>query len=498
MWLSACSCESPSLPDGSGFSDAAIELDAGQLDASVAVDAGSSDAGRMDAGFDAGVERDAGPPDPEDASVVLTATTDDLAVHLAWVADYEVLGWYVVRNGAVIRTIDPTARSFDDLTAPAGSLGSFDASASIGMPSGVEIDWTTPPSSIGAAQQYEVIAQLMMRTVTSNSIDAGRGAPRVVRWVVTRGDAGWSVMGDEEFLLDPTAPSPNVNVTGLVSRAVPDDYSTSVAVIADASVSWVPQDVNYLVAAEPSAGVPPPSVTVSGSRGGNRVRYQWQRSSDDSPDAFVDLQYVHGSTWADMDAVMGEGRFYRVVAISGSQRWESPATRAFLKRPKEMHGEPQYAPNVFFEDGSALLLERGFTPVWSFFDAPNVVQYFTHESRPCALYADGGAECGTIAGPPRVVPLPASTGIVVGDSVLCGRDLVGAAHCVAFSNFSPFDGFDATGLLKFTSVSRAFLCGHLDDGGTRCVSRDAGAAAIETGTAHAWAWSTFGVDEVFT
>lgn len=457
--LTACTREGPAMPDAG-----ALELDAGVSDSGV--DAGTfTDGGARDGGL----ELDSGVSEAPDASVVLTATTDDLAVHLAWVADFEPLGWYVVRNGAVIRTFDSSARAFDDLLAPPGALGAFDASASIGMPTGVEIDWTTPAATAGDAQRYEVIAQLTSRLVSSNSIDAGRDAPHVVRWLVTRGDAGWSLSPTAEYLLDSTAPPPNVVVSDLASRAVPDDFSTSVVVIADASVSYAPQVVSYEVSAEPSGGVRAPSVTVTGSRGGNRVVFQWQRSIDDSPDAFVDLPYVHGRKWVDLDAVMNEGRFYRVVARSGVREWSSTPTRAFLVRPELM-----VWPWVVRDDGLAFKLNQGvFRPLQ--FDRAQVRQFFSLREKLCALFVDAGTQCfdpdhGLI----ESLSFSASRMIVGPPSYsfppLACSDAVRDASVDCFPAFS-VNAFEWVDVARVTNHS---VCGHLADGGIRCSPRTSG------------------------
>lgn len=432
-------------------------LDSGSTDAS---DAGDQDGGDVDAGGD-----DSGiVVDPEVPHVILSATSDDRVIHLTWLAKFTAQSWQVLRNGQVIATLPSASRSFDDTTAPPGDLGSFDASVSIGVPSGVEIDWVLQPGTgrQGTPQRYEVVAQLITRMEISNAIYANCTAPHVVRWIVTRGDAGWSIGPDEEFMLDSTAPAPSVSVTDLVSRAVPDDYSTSVAVIADASVSYVPRIVEYVVGVEPSAGASPASITLSGSRGGDRVAFQWQRSTADSPDAsFIDLQYVHGRQWADFDAMMNEGRFYRVVATSGSQQWVSTPTRAFLVRPYDL-----IWPWVVRDDGFAFSLESPSTTMQ--FDRSQVQQFAGGIlGRLCVLLVDGGTDCfdGTPA-PPVRLPFAASR-LVFSRFNGFGQAVCSETVRDASVDCYPNSNVNASELVDVTEVS-SHVCGHLPDAGIRC------------------------------
>lgn len=306
-----CGCSQPEIerpdsgqPDASGV-DASVPPDA-------SVDAGS-DAGSEDAGTDAG--EDAG-LDASVDSITLTLSADAQKIRLSWNAGaLQATSWIVFRDGMQLATLSGSTREFDDTTCAPGSLNGFDASATRAMPQGIELEWNVPSSSAGPEFTYSVRAQLASGDLDSNMATGRRTAPALTGFTVTRADGGWSFTPTETVYLDTAPPSPTVNFTALAASAEPRDQNSSVVLRVSESMTRTITDVNYTVRAEASAGISA-EVMVTGDRGGNRVEYQWQRSLDDSPTTFVDLPYVKGKLWLDPDAVLGEGRYYRVAARS--------------------------------------------------------------------------------------------------------------------------------------------------------------------------------------
>lgn len=448
-------CVPLSEPDGGTTPDASVRVDpdAGSTDGG-AIDAGPIDAGDIDAGtVDAG-EADAGTPD----AITLSLSADDRRIHLVWDAGRgSTAGWIVLRAGLPIAQLSGSVREYEDFTAPAGSLDGFDASATRGLPDGIELEWTIPSATPGVPVTYRV-RTLGDASVESNEVEGQRAAPTLLGFDVHRGDGGWSFAPVETLWLDTSAPSPSVAVTSLQAVVTPNDWTSSVVVRATGDFARDASTQDYTIRARTSVGADLEAF-VSGDRGGNRIAFQWQRSTDDSPDAFVDLPFVHGRLWLDPEAVLGEGRYYRVIAQAGAKEWISAPARAELRRPLFVVGD-EFSSYLLRDDGLCLPLISSSVPPTQF---PPVTDFVTRTGRPCGLLLDGGVECALPSGAHVQLALPPASSIVGGTTV-CVTTADGGIAC------APDVPYDVTGMVKVYEIGRGRLCGRYTDGGVSCVA----------------------------
>ncbi|MBL8909181.1 MAG: hypothetical protein JNM17_00620 [Archangium sp.] len=393
--------------------------------------------------------------------VVLAGSSDDRVIFLTWDAGQMTPDSWLIRHDRVMLTrISGTARSYDHTAGFPGSLGNFDASASLELSMGIELDWTEPAAMPGPPQDFDVIAEFPDAAVTSNSVFLWLQPPTVVGYAITRADGGVTLSPDASLWFDVDAPSPSLSVTGLVSRAIADDRSSSIALIADASVNAPPLVTTYRIEALASNGSNG-SATATGSRS-LRVEYQWQRSAADDPSNFSDLQYVHGTEWADFDAVFSEGRYYRVAVRGGGAEFLSPPTREVLVRPIAFLTHVFHDPWLVREDGLAVPLGYAHDPK----QLPVASKYFLLWSGPGALLFDGGV-VAWLGGPGAVpVSLPPSDQVAVDRQVICVKVDGGVACDPALPST-----MDTSSLVDLTMVNQDLVCGHLDDAGIRCISR---------------------------
>lgn len=434
-------------------------VDAGADDAGSVFDAGSDDAG-VDAGTDGG-EPDAG-PSSMDALTLSASTDDEQRIRLSWDAGAISSAISVLRNGQVIATVASGVSRYDDFDASSGALGGFDAGATLGLPSGIELEWTVPSSEPGVLTAYRIRAVVDGGVLESNEAIGQRPAPVLLEWMVAAGGVTRTIPASQTRWLDTNAPSPIVILGPVTATATPNDETSSVVLSADASVQRTPQPVTYTLTAQPSSG-PAAFAKATGERGGLRPEYQWQRSTADSPDAgWADLSYVHGRLWFDADAVFNEGRYYRVVLRAGAQESISNEPRALLWRPRAfgMSGNTAF---IQREDG--LVMGFGAWRPQAQFEPS--AQFVVGDDGACLLLSDAGVECLSYDGTVRSLGLPPATRIY-GGGPICVSVLDGGVQC------GP-SAFDPSGLVSVIVSKVTAVCGErAADAGIRCQTNGGG------------------------
>lgn len=439
-------------------------------------DAGANqDAG---SGADSGSRDDAWPTE-------LQALSDELAVHLRWDAGATSEEWLVFRDGDQLAQLDATARSFDDFGATAGSLTYFDSSATIDLPDGIELEWSVPATAPGPLHRYWVRS---LSGTPSNGVSAARHAPRLTGFTVERGDAGWSFDAGTSLWLDTNAAAPVVFVSSLSAAATPNDQTTSVVLQASADAGRTLIPVTYKIIAH-AFGAPSVELTVTGSRGGNLIEYQWQRSSDDSPTTFVDLPHVHGLRWLDPEAILSEGRYYRVAARAAGQEWLSAPVRSELRAPAQMisNGNGRNA-LVLRDDGVSFSL-RYPRPAVQF---PPLETFFSFQGLACGLLHDAGIVCDDGAGGLTPLNLPPAQSVAGVDGVLWLGLLDGGIDSYE-PNGSGLRYLRRANFLEpahIVGCNESTVCAIGVDGGTRCAFPFSGPAApiIDVSTANRSFW----------
>jgi alpha-tubulin suppressor-like RCC1 family protein len=279
---------------------------------------------------DGGAGRDAAPG--EIRGIALTASTNDAAsVHLTWkvLGDGAPAGFVLRRDGRDLATLGPTARTFDDSTAEAGT---FSAPASLTATrgtrtDGVELVWTAAAAAAGAAHVYQIAALDGAATVESNPATGQRAAPAMIEYELSRDGGPWQSVGPGPSTLDVDAPLGSITASAFAAAAFPGNVRLGIA--AEPTVT-PPAPSTYSVRAVSRDGPPAPaSPAAMGYRGvGDVVAYQWQRSAADSDASYANLPGVTGALWFDVQLAPGTARYYRATLSADGAAGVTAGVRA--------------------------------------------------------------------------------------------------------------------------------------------------------------------------
>jgi len=412
--------------DSGGASHSAIGDSGGR-----AGDSGDSGGRAGDSGGragDSGGRAGAGGAVDATTTIVLEASNDRAdRVRLQWTltnAEIGARGFELARDGVTVAELPSGARSYDDLTAEAGTWSAPDGlTASQGSRAdGVELSWMGSKAT-HRAYRYQLFAD---NGGASNQPLGSRAAPELLGYDVRR-DAGgsWEQQGLETHYLDLAAP---LGLLRAPAEAMPRAERDYVRLSVTNGPFLTPTLAVYQVRARSASGPSAASEPASGYRAfGPAISYQWQESRADSDAGYADLNDVTGALWF-TPAKIANGRYYRARMSSEGASGFSDAVRA------ELAGFTRLSAGAFQTCGQRL---DGTVSCWGEERGPGNTVLASFSAAPgggCGVRADGKRVCWgysvngkTILPPDPSVEsfrsvsagLEASCGILLDDTIAC-------------------------------------------------------------------------------
>ncbi len=330
---------------------------------------------------------------------VLETDSSTAAVLLSWAPVAEATGYEILADGALLTTIDdPLVDSYEDTSAPAGSLSApQNGAASEGRTDGIRVTFDPPEATPGDSVEYVLVALFDGSQAESDPVDGFRSAPVVLNYEVMPLGDDWIDIGLDTAFLDEDAPL--APVTPGAVTASKGEFPGHVRVQNGGPTIGTAPARSYIVRARISPTETTAETPEFEGRRATSASFsrQWYRTNgpDDDPTDYEPLPGATTATFNDESApASGSIRHYRVeISIAGGETTLSDSDFGFRAHPGSVGNLS--ATNVtatsadlsatVTNDGAPLASDHGFTyslspnPVFPADASSTVVNFFEYE-----------------------------------------------------------------------------------------------------------------------
>lgn len=273
------------------------------------------------------------------APQITTESTEE-AVIISWDEVDGATGYNVLADGAIVEEIDdPGVTSFEDETAPAGTLGApQDYSATDDRTDGVELTWSPAQSSDGAGVDYQVVTTYPETdSEPSDVVEGHRLGPDPTGYEVYIGDDSpgaddWTSLGSTSSYLDDDAPK--AQITAGTITATKGDFESYVRLELSGADITDADSQSYRLRAtygDDDEFFGAESSQFSGTRAASSIQYQWYRSQSDQDSDFDAIDGATQTEHNDSDAPAdGSTRYYHAeVSADGADAETTPSDSGY-------------------------------------------------------------------------------------------------------------------------------------------------------------------------